>query len=262
MKQRIVTGLIAAVVFLTALYLGHYAFSILVLAMALVGLFEFNRMNQIPFLSSLSIISLIIAALILIPFENHHISFISNDGLVWILMFLLFSITVISKNKVTLDQVALTVLGTFYVAIGFASMIDVRNIEFGLIWCLLAFCTIWASDTGAYFAGKAFGKRKLWPSISPNKTIEGSIGGIICSVIVGGIFSLVFDPISLQSGLLIGLVSAVVGQMGDLIQSAYKRVRGIKDIGKLLPGHGGILDRCDSWIIVFPILVYSGLIPV
>src|SRR5690606_2557638 len=129
--------------------------------------------------------------------------------------------------------------------------------------CLLAFCAIWASDIGAYFAGRTFGKRKLWPLISPNKTIEGAVGGILSSIIIGALFSVIFvNIISPLIGILIGLVAAVAGQMGDLIQSADKRIRNIKDIGKLLPGHGGILDRCDSWIIVFPILVFTGLIPV
>lgn len=263
MKQRIITGLIAAAVFVTALFLGDITFSLIVLAMAFVGLFEFNRMNNVPFLSAISIVSLITSLLIVFPFKQYDIGFISNEAIIWLFMFVLFAITVLSKNKIQLDQIALNFIGTVYVAIGFTKMIEVRFVEDGIIWCLIAFCSIWASDIGAYFAGRAFGKHKLWPLISPNKTIEGAIGGIISSIVVGILFSLIFsDIIGLLTGVLIGLVAAIAGQMGDLIQSAYKRIRGIKDIGKLLPGHGGILDRCDSWIIVFPILVYLGLIPV
>lgn len=263
MKQRIITGLIAAVVFVTALFLGNFTFSLIVLAMAMVGLFEFNRMNGVPIMSAISIVSLLTAFLIVIPFKQYDINFIADDALIWFYMFVLFAITVLSKNKIQLDQIALSFIGTVYVAFGFSKMIEVRFIEDGIIWCLLAFCAIWASDIGAYFAGRAFGKHKLWPLISPNKTIEGAIGGVVSSIIIGGIFSFIFsDVIGLLTGVTIGLVAAIAGQMGDLIQSAYKRIRGIKDIGKLLPGHGGILDRCDSWIIVFPILVYLGLIPV
>lgn len=263
MKQRLITGLIAAVVFITALFLGSFTFIFIVLAMALVGLYEFNRMNTIRFTSTTSLMSLIAVLVIATPFTYFNVTMPAVDSTIWFFMLVLFSITVLSKNKATLDQIALTFIGTIYVGIGFAKMIEVRLIDDGLIWSLLAFCAIWASDTGAYFAGRAFGKHKLWPAISPNKTIEGAIGGIISSIAVGGVFSLIFsDVVSLATGLAIGLVSAVAGQMGDLIQSAYKRIRGIKDIGKLLPGHGGILDRCDSWIIVFPILVFTGLIPV
>ncbi|HIW31267.1 MAG TPA: phosphatidate cytidylyltransferase, partial [Candidatus Paenibacillus intestinavium] len=168
------------------------------------------------------------------------------------------------KNKYTIDEVAVSFLGTVYIGIGFASMIDVRLLEqYGLWWSILAFCVIWASDIGAYFSGRAFGKHKLWPLISPNKTIEGAIGGVVCSVIVAVIFALFApDLIEMWRAILIGIVAAVAGQFGDLIQSAYKRVRGIKDMGNIMPGHGGIIDRTDSWIIVFPILVLTQLIPV
>ena len=263
MKQRIITGLIAATVFITALFFGHYIFMLIVLAMALVGMYEFNRMNKITFISPTSIFSLIAIIFIVVPLSEFGITNIASHVTMWFCMFILFSITVISKNKVTLDQIALTFIGVFYVGFGFSKMIEVRLIDHGFIWCILAFCAIWASDIGAYFAGRAFGKHKLWPLISPNKTIEGAIGGILSSIIIGGLFSFIFsDIVNLITGLLIGLVAAIAGQMGDLVQSAYKRIRGIKDIGKLLPGHGGILDRCDSWIIVFPILVFTGLIPV
>ncbi|MXO80058.1 phosphatidate cytidylyltransferase, partial [Paenibacillus sp. OT2-17] len=121
---------------------------------------------------------------------------------------------------------------------------------------------IWASDAGAYFVGKMAGKTKLWPAISPNKTVEGSIGGIVLALVIALVFA------GLSGGLLpwgkaigIGLSCAVVGQLGDLVQSAYKRVYGIKDSGNLLPGHGGILDRCDSWIVVFPFVHMLLLLP-
>ncbi|MOA34727.1 Phosphatidate cytidylyltransferase [compost metagenome] len=143
-------------------------------------------------------------------------------------------------------------------------MIDVRQMEqHGLFWTFLSFCCIWASDIGAYFVGRAIGKNKLWPSISPNKTVEGALGGVFMSLVVSVLFAL-FAPelVSVPKALLIGLLAAVAGQFGDLIQSAYKRVRDIKDTGKLLPGHGGVLDRCDSWLIVFPLLSLTELLPV
>lgn len=106
------------------------------------------------------------------------------------------------------------------------------------------------------------GKNKLWPAISPNKTVEGAVGGVLISMLIAIIFS-IFAPEHLAIGraLLIGLSCAVMGQLGDLVQSAYKRAYGIKDSGTLLPGHGGILDRCDSWIIVFPFVHIVTLMP-
>ncbi|MNW64207.1 Phosphatidate cytidylyltransferase [compost metagenome] len=106
------------------------------------------------------------------------------------------------------------------------------------------------------------GKNKLWPAISPNKTVEGALGGVLISVVISVIFALfVPDLLTIGRALLIGISCAVLGQLGDLVQSAYKRVYGIKDSGSLLPGHGGILDRCDSWIIVFPFVHIVMLMP-
>jgi phosphatidate cytidylyltransferase len=101
------------------------------------------------------------------------------------------------------------------------------------------------------------GKRKLWPDISPNKTIEGSVGGIVCGVIVALLFAflspLTESPLHLM---VIGLVLSIFGQVGDLVESAFKRHYGVKDSGNILPGHGGVLDRTDSWLFVFPILYF------
>ncbi len=107
-----------------------------------------------------------------------------------------------------------------------------------------------------------FGKHLLWPAISPKKTYEGAIGGIILAVIVTLLFAL-FNPdlLSILDAIVLGLIIAIVGQLGDFIQSAYKRTYEIKDTGALLPGHGGVLDRLDSWLIVFPFVYYLGLIP-
>ena len=264
MKQRMVTGLLFGVFFIGLLIVGGPLYSALVLLMAIIGLFEFTRMNKLSWSNPIHIISVVGLLALVFPYEHYGLKWITDQTIIWLLMFALFAFTVLSKNKYTIDEVAVSFLGTVYIGIGFASMIDVRLLEqHGLWWSIIAFCVIWASDIGAYFSGRTFGKHKLWPLISPNKTIEGAIGGVVSSVIVAVIFAL-FAPelIELWRAIVIGIVAAVAGQFGDLIQSAYKRVRGIKDMGNIMPGHGGIIDRTDSWIIVFPILVLTGLIPV
>jgi phosphatidate cytidylyltransferase len=114
---------------------------------------------------------------------------------------------------------------------------------------------IWATDSGAYFVGKSMGKNKLWPVISPNKTIEGAVGGIFFSIIVAFIcYFTNFVDFSLPAVLAISILVGIFGQIGDLAESAFKRIYDVKDSGNLLPGHGGLLDRLDSALFVFPLL--------
>ena len=117
-----------------------------------------------------------------------------------------------------------------------------RDLEHGIFWSALTFACIWSSDAGAYFVGKAIGRTKLWPAMSPSKTVEGALGGLAIAVIAGLVFAYC-QPERLGYGqaALIGLTAAVAGQLGDLVQSAYKRFRGVKDSGQLLPGHGECL---------------------
>ncbi|WP_338131329.1 phosphatidate cytidylyltransferase [Cohnella rhizosphaerae] len=105
------------------------------------------------------------------------------------------------------------------------------------------------------------GRTKLWPSISPNKTVEGALGGLVIALLVSLVFAVAWpDWIGYGTAIAVAIAAAVAGQLGDLIQSAYKRLRGVKDSGSLLPGHGGVLDRTDSWLIVFPLIHLLGLI--
>ena len=121
---------------------------------------------------------------------------------------------------------------------------------------MVLFALVWINDAGAYFAGNFFGKRKLAPRISPNKTWEGAIGGFSAAVILGALIGMFSPFYNFQQGLILGVVLGVVGPLGDLVESAIKRGAGVKDSGTLLPGHGGILDRIDSVIACAPILYY------
>lgn len=264
MKQRIITGVLAGGVFIAMLALGGYWFLGLVLLMAIVGYDEFIRMNGLQERLFTRFFGMAATVVLVIPWQTDRIGFgLPIGSLIWLILFVLLAVTVVSKNKVTIDHAAVVFAGIIYIGFGFHYMVSSRWIEMdGLFWSLLAFLCIWASDAGAYFAGVAFGKTPMWPTISPKKTIEGALGGVLLAVIVALAFHF-FAPDTLHLGRAvgIGLLAAAVGQMGDLIQSAYKRVKGIKDTGTILPGHGGILDRVDSWLIVFPFLCLVSLIP-
>jgi len=259
LKQRIATGVLAGLAFIGLLYLGTYWFTGLLIVLSLIGYDEFLRMNGLKRYKLTALFGYIGTVLLVIP---SFLSLESADRLVWLLLFILLCATVVSKNKVTIDHIAPMFLGMVYIGIGFHYMIETRMLDNGLFWTLLIFICIWATDSGAYFIGSAIGKRPLWPTISPKKSVEGAIGGTIVSVIVALGFSLAKpELLPLWQALLLGVVIAIVGQMGDLIQSAYKRVKGIKDTGAILPGHGGVLDRVDSWLIVFPAVHLLSLIP-
>ncbi|MDQ0217045.1 phosphatidate cytidylyltransferase [Peribacillus cavernae] len=261
MKQRIITGIIAAAVFLPIVMLGGLPFLILVYLMATIGLFELLRMKRMPLFSFASTVSFLLLWLVLLP-EDYSVFLDSmqydKTQLVLLSVILYLINTVISKNRFTFEDTGFSLLSVLYVGMGFFYLFLTR--ESGLVWIFFALFTIWASDSGAYFFGRAFGKRKLWPEISPNKTIEGFLGGIASAVIVGLLFYFISDfNRTLIELLWMSVLISVFGQLGDLVQSAYKRHYGVKDSGKLLPGHGGILDRFDSLIFILPILHFLHL---
>lgn len=260
LKQRITTGIIAGLGFFILLYLGGYWFAGLIAALSVIGYDEFLRMNGLKNGKAVQAIGFAGVILLTLPWGW---SGLTAAHLAWLMMFLFMAATVISKNKITIDHIAMAFLGVLYVGIGFHYMIATRWIEGdGMFWTLFVFFCIWATDSGAYFTGSFIGKTPLWPTISPKKSVEGALGGTVLSIVVALVFAYLRpELVSYMQAVYIGLLIAVVGQMGDLIQSAYKRVKGIKDTGTLLPGHGGVLDRTDSWLIVFPFLHLFSLLP-
>lgn len=152
-------------------------------------------------------------------------------------------------------DLATSLLGLFYVGAFTSYWIRLRALPGGAEFMLLTFGCIWAADIGAYLVGKSFGKVSLYPRVSPKKTVEGAIFGIFSSSLVGflgGIYLGWFPAYGAIFGLLIG----VTALMGDLIESLLKRSARLKDSGNLIPGHGGILDRCDSYIFTAPLAFY------
>lgn len=257
MKQRILTAIVALIVFVPFVIIGGWPFTLMIYAIATIGLFELLRMRDIELFSVPGILTWIALAIILMPssleIQLYEMIGYSKIELVFMVVLLLLIVTVISKNRFTFDHIAFSVLGVLYIGIGFHYLIETQL--FGIKFVVYALIVIWMTDTGAYFVGRKFGKRKLWPDISPNKTIGGAIGGIVSAIIFACIFNY-FVPIASSYLILIvvTLIASIVGQLGDLVESAIKRHYDVKDSGKLLPGHGGILDRFDSLLFVLPLL--------
>lgn len=146
-------------------------------------------------------------------------------------------------------------LGLFYLPFLFGHLLLLRFLPEGRAWIFLTLLVIMLCDTFAYFVGSNLGKRKLYPAVSPNKSIEGGIGGLVGSVMVVVLAGVTFLPqIGIWDGILVGLLLGVVGQLGDLFESLLKRACGVKDSGHIIPGHGGLLDRLDSLLFAFPVV--------
>lgn len=257
MKQRMITGIMAAAAFLPIVLIGGLPFLILVYVMSAVAVIEALKMKQISIFSIPGLLSIFLVFIMLIPQSDRaDWQFLGIEKFEYLGLFVLLFlvVTVMTKNQFTFEDAAYCILLTLYIGFGFYYFIETREAG-GVLYVFFALFITWASDSGAYFIGRSFGKRKLWPDISPNKTVAGFYGGIGSAVVVAAVFLLFLD---FQAPALWVLVSAailsVAGQVGDLAESALKRHYGVKDSGNLLPGHGGILDRTDSWLFVFPLL--------
>lgn len=262
MKQRIISGVTAAVLFVLLLWAGDWYYSGFLVALALVGYWEFVKLNGQTWTRPDVLIGFAAVGLFALPEFPFDWDMPSFKALAWLLMFVLMTGTVFSKNRIQLEHVSILFLGAIYVGVGFHYMAVTREMDHGILWSVMTFFCIWASDAGAYFVGKAMGRTKLWPAISPNKTVEGALGGLVIAMITAAVFAYCRpELLTYGEAALIGLAAAVAGQLGDLVQSAYKRFRGVKDSGNLLPGHGGVLDRTDSWLVVFPLVHLLGLLP-
>lgn len=144
--------------------------------------------------------------------------------------------------------------GLLYVPLLFSFIVKVRELPDGLAWLFLTLSVTWAGDTGAYFAGRAFGRRKLFERVSPKKTWEGAVGGFLFSILFCVAYTHWLLPgVGLLAAVALGAVLDVVGVVGDLVESMFKRAFGVKDSGWIMPGHGGILDRIDSVLFTAPV---------
>ena len=176
----------------------------------------------------------------------------------------LFAVLTFSHGKYKISDVAICFFTVFYIIAGFNAILVLRHFEIGGKYVyLLAFIGAWVTDTFAYFCGMLFGrggKHKLLPDVSPKKTVEGAIGGVVFCIIGMVVFGLIVNSIQTTLSanyltlILGGLLASVVSQVGDLCMSVIKRTYGVKDYGKLFPGHGGVLDRFDSVLAVAVVL--------
>jgi phosphatidate cytidylyltransferase len=173
------------------------------------------------------------------------------------LNFLLCSFFLLPRYKTDpaiVHAFAMQIQGVVYIPVLIACLIRIRNTDAGILWIFFLLAVVFAGDIGAYYAGSYLGRHKLCPWVSPNKTVEGSIGGLCANLLIGGIIKAMFLPsLPWAACMVMFLLIGAAGQIGDLYESALKRSVQIKDSGTLLPGHGGMLDRIDALLFSSPV---------
>lgn len=291
MLYRILTALVGIpLAFVLVFWPGGIPFAVAMGAISVLGALEFYRgvrkigARPVEWAGLLAVLFFVFSARTFRYADGTTIGAIFPTALT-LLLILSFTVEMIRRERAPILNVGSTVFGAIYVGWLMSHLVVLRGVHLGvpeidvshwnpgefLKWCtaafedpgarlvMLTFFGTWACDTGAYFLGRAFGKTKLAPRLSPNKTWEGAIGGFLASVAVTvGAGYIIHLPVahSIALGALFGLFT----QLGDLSESTIKRELGIKDFGTLVPGHGGILDRFDSILFTSPIAYYYAVL--
>lgn len=285
LTRRVLFAVVAAPVAIWTFIAGGAPLAAFLAIVSALGAWEFYRIARASGVAPLSDAGIAVAGLLPLAVHAHYLGVYTVPIAVAAVGVLILATTAIWSRGVAgrpLAAISLTLMGVVYTAgmlsfayalryhrfvfgfddapgVGVVSWLGGRRIAPGGLLLLFPILLTWASDIGAYFVGRAFGKRKLIPAVSPGKTVAGAIGGLVASVVVAWLFvHFALRPIA-QLGLsplgvvIFGALISVAAQVGDLFESLLKREAGVKDSSRLLPGHGGILDRFDSLIFVLPV---------
>ena len=248
LSKRFFSGLIGLILLILVVSKGGYLLSFAVYIVSTIGLRELYKalekidIKPIYAVGYLGVVGLFINAILL----NEYL------GLIFTLIIITLLILVVTNKDISIKDISATFLGILYIPFLMFHIVYLNNTKY--IW--LIFIIAFGADTFAYVAGNLFGKTKLCPKISPNKTVEGFIGGIIGSTVLSIIYSIYFGLTPIWKLILLAIVCSTIAQLGDLVASRIKRLCGIKDYGFIMPGHGGVLDRFDSIIFTAPVIYY------
>ena len=260
LHKRVISGLLFLPVFyLVAWELPPIYFLILLLAAVAIGQHEFYRMAQAHGHHPNTPLGIVLGLVIALGFYHPLFPALGKffpvaAGILLIMIARLFSPRPVDG---ALEDIATTSLGVFYVALLFAYQIAIRTGYHGRQWLVFLYLVIWASDIGAYSIGIPFGKHRLYEKVSPKKSVEGLAGALVASMGMALLCRLWFmPPMGMGEAVGIAFVLALVGTIGDFVESLFKRAAGVKDSGTIIPGHGGILDRMDSMLFAAPVLYY------
>ena len=254
LRRRAATALILAPIALAGIALGERTIFALLLLLIAGAAYELARaLEPLPFVAALGAGAL--PLLLSVPYERTGILAGAMASLPWALFWLA------GKPEVrTLRAVLAVLLMALWVGAPLAHLGLFDRSLMGVVLILIAVVGPWISDAGAYFAGRYFGRHLLFPTLSPKKTVEGSLGGLLLTVLVVAPISYQLLDFTLTRALIIAAGVSVFSQCGDLFESALKRILEVKDLGKVFPGHGGVLDRIDSLLFTAPAVYYISLL--
>lgn len=263
MKTRVLTAIVGLIVLVIALcFFQTPVFNAAVALVAMMAIYEVICALGKEHKQGLMAISFLFAAFVLcydlMPFSG----VIPLFTVTFFYLLAMLSNAVFLFEKISFADVCVSILETFIILICFGLLLSLRRFAgvHGIYYVVLCLVCAWGADTGAYFAGRFFGRHKLAPHVSPKKTIEGSVGGaLVCMLLVAGCTLLYqrFVPcqVNFVALMSISFVAALIGMMGDLIASCLKRQHNVKDFGWIMPGHGGVMDRFDSVLFTVPTVV-------
>ncbi|KFJ42825.1 phosphatidate cytidylyltransferase [Francisella philomiragia] len=256
MKERIITGLLLVVfVFAGLVYANDYLFGVGVFLVAMLSAYEWLKFTKISQQETINYLVIFMIVLFVVSEFFVYIQYIFP--VFW--LYAIYRLSGYERQKFdTLSVNEMLILGLFAIS-PFAASLYVLHSN-SVAWIFMFILVVAGADSGAYFTGKAMGKRKMLPRLSPNKTIEGLLGGMACAVIIAIVFLLFMDLSIFEylSMVIISALIAVLSVVGDVFESMMKRIAGVKDSGNILPGHGGVLDRLDGYMPALPVFVTLG----
>lgn len=259
MKTRIISAIVMIAVLLPILLLGGWYFKILVMVLGVGAMYELMKVRSND--KKIPVLLKVFAYLFIVAFLYFSTDFYNPgytlDYRIFVALFLLLLIPIVFINdtkKYNISDALYLIGGCLFLSVSFNTFILIRNVD--LVYLVYILLITIMTDTFAYVTGFLVGKHKLCEKISPNKTIEGSVGGSLIGTIIGTLFYLyvINGNINILLIVAVTLLFSVIGQIGDLLFSSIKRYYNVKDFSNLIPGHGGILDRCDS--IIFVVITY------
>lgn len=260
-KTRLISGIVLVLIALLTIITGGWVLWGTLLALSLIGVFELYRAVGLWKKENRSLTYTGLAGVVfyylLLGFKADAYTM---TGLILVLV-VIMAVYVFSYPKYHAEQIMAAFFGIIYVAVMLSYVYQTRNVQDGVFLVWLIFLCSWGCDTCAYCVGMLIGKHKMSPVLSPKKSVEGAVGGVVGAALLGAIYAAVVgshleaeNPVITYA--IICAVGALISMVGDLAASAIKRNQGIKDYGKLIPGHGGILDRFDSVIFTAPAIYF------